>query len=55
LDSYNNFDNNFYEQENRYVKILSNVNPVVAQMVRELKLKYYTERTKDNIPVLHGL
>jgi len=55
LNSYNNFDKNFYEQENRYVKILSNVNPVVAQMVRDLKLEYYTERTKDNVPILHGL
>lgn len=54
LDSYNDFDKNFYPQENRYVKLLSNANPVVAQMVKELKIKYYSEYS-DNIPILHGL
>ncbi|HKL43929.1 MAG TPA: penicillin-binding protein 2 [Candidatus Absconditabacterales bacterium] len=53
--SYTNFEKNFYEQENRYVKLLSNANPVVAQMVKNLKLEYYQERTKDNVPILHGL
>jgi len=51
--SYTNFEKNFYEQENRYVKLLSNANPVVAQMVKNLKLEYYQERTKDNVPILH--
>jgi hypothetical protein len=53
MDSYTNFDKNFREQENRYVKLLSNANPIVAQMVKDLKLDYYQERTKDNVPILH--
>lgn len=52
---YSNFDKNLYPQENRYVKILSEANPSVAQMIKDLKLKYYTERTKNNIPILHWL
>ncbi len=55
LDSYTNFDRNFSPQENRYVKLLSNTNPIVAQMVKDLKIEYYQERTKDNIPIFHWL
>ena len=55
MDSYTNFDKNFREQENRYVKLLSNANPIVAQMVKDLKVEYYKERTKDNVPILHWL
>ncbi|HRX64037.1 MAG TPA: penicillin-binding protein 2 [Candidatus Absconditabacterales bacterium] len=55
LQHYTDFDRNFVEQENRYVKILSNANPIVAQMVKDLKLEYYQERTLANIPILHGL
>ncbi len=55
LDSYTNFDKNFRPQENRYVKLLSKANPIVAQMVKDLKIEYYQERTKDNIPIFHGL
>jgi len=55
LDSYSNFDRNFSPQENRYVKLLSNANPIVAQMVKNLKIEYFRERTRDNIPILHWL
>ncbi|HPC34800.1 MAG TPA: hypothetical protein PLP73_03970, partial [Candidatus Absconditabacterales bacterium] len=55
LTHYTNFDKNFYQQEYRYIKLLSNVNPVVAQMVKDLKLEHYNETTKDKIPILHGL
>lgn len=55
LTHYTNFDKNFYQQEYRYIKLLSNVNPVVAQMVKDLKLEHYNETTKDKIPILHWL
>ena len=55
LKNYTDFDKNFRKQENRYVKLLSNVNPMIAQMVKDLKINYYQERTKDNIPIFHGL
>ena len=55
LNDDSNFDINFYKQENRYVKLLSSVNPIVAQMVKDLKLEYYKEQTKDNVPILHWL
>jgi hypothetical protein len=41
-------------QENRYVRILAGASPMVAQMVKDLKLQYYTERV-NNTPILHGL
>lgn len=53
--SYSNLDKYFSPQENRYVKILSNVNSVVAQEVKNLKTQYYSEKTKDNVPILHWL
>ncbi|MEI8253376.1 MAG: hypothetical protein WCG25_06640 [bacterium] len=53
MSSYSDFDKNLYPQENRYVKIISDANPFIAQMVKDMKLKYYMERTKNNIPILH--
>ncbi|MCF7834635.1 penicillin-binding protein 2 [Candidatus Gracilibacteria bacterium] len=55
LVSYGDFDKNLYPQENRYVKILSDANPIIAQLIKDLKIKYYLERTSNNIPILHGL
>lgn len=55
LSSYANFDNNLYPQENRYVKILSDANPIIAQLIKDMKIKYYLERTSNNIPILHWL
>lgn len=54
-DKFPNLESKFYPQENRYVKIISNMNPSVANMIKDLKLKYYTERTKDKVPILHWL
>jgi len=55
LQNFNNIDKVFTVQENRYVKIISDANPLIAQQVKELKLKYYPERNNDRIPILHGL
>lgn len=55
LDSYPNIDSYFQKQEYRYIKLLSNVNAVVAQMVKDLKNQYYSEKTPDNVPILHWL
>ncbi|MBQ2600088.1 hypothetical protein II582_01665 [bacterium] len=46
-------DKYFVQQENRYVKIISNMNPVVAQMVKDLKNENYSTQSKDKIPILH--
>lgn len=49
-------NNVFYPQENRYVKLVSEANPLIAQMVKDLKLKYYqTQQLRDKIPLLHWL
>jgi hypothetical protein len=37
------------------VKIISNANPLIAQEIKDLKLKYYQTRSRDRIPLLHGL
>ncbi len=55
LGNFPNIENIFYEQENRYVKIISNANPLIAQEIKSLKLKYYQTRSRDRIPLLHGL
>jgi len=55
LDDFPNLENVFYKQENRYVKIISNANPLIAQQIKDLKLQYYQTRSKDRIPLLHGL
>ena len=48
-------DNLFTEQENRYVKIISDANPMIAQTINDLKDKHYKEQSRDKIPLLHGL
>lgn len=55
LANFNNIDKVFSRQENRYVKIISNANPLIAQDIKNLKLKYYQDRSHDRIPILHGL
>lgn len=55
LKNFSNLEKNFYKQENRYVKIISDANPLIAQQIKELKLKYYQTRSSDQIPLLHGL
>jgi hypothetical protein len=55
LKNFNNIEKIFVIQENRYVKLISDANPLIAQKIKELKLKYYQERSSDRIPILHGL
>ena len=55
LRSLPNIDRQFLPQENRYVRILVDANPIIAQMVRDLRRQYYSERTTGNIPLFHGL
>lgn len=55
LSNFKNLDKVFSPQENRYVKIISDANPIIAQEIKELKLNYYQERSNDRIPLLHGL
>jgi len=50
-----NIDRQFYPQENRYVRIVVDANPIIAQMVRDLRTQYYRERTTGNIPLFHWL
>lgn len=55
LEKFPYLERAFYEQENRYVKIISDANPLIAQDIKDLKTKYYQTRSKDRIPLLHGL
>ena len=55
LSNFPGLEKMFYKQENRYVKIISDANPLIAQEIKDLKLKYYQTRSKDRIPLLHGL
>lgn len=58
-----NFDALFEVQEWRYIKLISGLNPELAQEVRELKSEYQFEKSKIDrnqdrfigIPVLYGL
>jgi hypothetical protein len=48
----------FVPQENRYVRILKNLNPLIAKEIRLLKDQYFnvlTGSSKEKIPLLHGL
>ncbi len=54
-DQYPNLENFFKEQENRYVKLISDANPMIAQKIKDLKITYYQDRNKDKIPLFHGL
>lgn len=42
----------FERQKHRYVRIITNVNPLIAQTIERLKSEYYYDRT-DSIPLLH--
>ncbi len=55
LKNFSNLENSFYKQENRYVKIISDANPLIAQEIKTIKSTYYQTRSKDRIPLLHGL
>ncbi|MEI6773823.1 MAG: hypothetical protein WCL18_03230 [bacterium] len=53
LNNFPNLEKIFSQQENRYVKIISDANPLIAQKIKDLKLKYYQTRSKDRIPLFH--
>ena len=55
LDQYRSLESKFYPQENRYVKLVSDINPALAQELRTMKIDFYQERNENNIPILHGL
>ncbi len=55
LSTMSGIDNVFVPQENRYVKLISDANPEIAQMVEDLELQYYHTQSPDKIPLLHGL
>jgi len=55
LESFKKLDDKFLPQENKYVKVVSDVNPDIAQKIKDLKTKYYSEKTEWKIPVLHWL
>lgn len=55
LNTLDTADNVFSQQENRYVKIISDANPLIAQTVNNLKLEYYKTQSRDKIPLLHWL
>lgn len=55
LKDFKDLKKKFVPQENRYVKLVSDVNPYISKLIKDLKLEYYQERNRDNIPILHGL
>lgn len=55
LKNLTNIENLFSEKENRYVKIISDTNPIIIQMIKDLKSKYARERSNEKIPILHWL
>jgi len=55
LEKFPYLERAFYEQENRYVKIISDANPLIAQEIKDIKIEKYQIRSKDRIPLLHGL
>lgn len=55
ISQFPNLEKYFEKQENRYVKLISDANPMIAQDIKELKVQYYQERNRDKIPLFHGL
>jgi hypothetical protein len=53
LDDFNSLDKKFLPQENRYVKLLADVNPYISSLIKNLKLEYYQDRNVENIPLFH--
>jgi cell division protein FtsI/penicillin-binding protein 2 len=52
---YASLENYFQEQENRYVKLISDANPIIAQKIKDIKVQYYKTQNRDRIPLFHGL
>jgi hypothetical protein len=55
LKNFPDLEKSFYEQENRYVKIISDANPIIAQDIKDLKNLHYKNRSTDRVPLLHSL
>lgn len=45
----------FQQQTYKYIKLVSSANPQIAKDIQDLKIKYRDEKSKDKIPVLHGV
>ncbi|MBO4203996.1 hypothetical protein J5893_04205 [bacterium] len=48
-------DKLFSLQEYKYIKLFTSANPQIAQDIKDLKNQYYDEKSKDKVPVLHGI
>ncbi len=48
-------DKLFMPQEYKYIKLFTSANPQIAQDIKNLKNHHYEEKSKDKIPVLHGV
>jgi ABC-type oligopeptide transport system ATPase subunit len=48
-------DKLFQQQIHKYIKLFSSANPQIAQEIKDLKNQYYSEKSSDNVPVLHGV
>jgi cell division protein FtsI/penicillin-binding protein 2 len=48
-------DKLFQQQVYKYIKLFSAANPQIAQEIKMLKEQYYSEKSKDKVPVLHGI
>lgn len=55
LNQFLNIDKYFVAQENRYAKIASNINPIIAQQINQLKRDNYHIKDEKGTPLLHGL
>jgi len=45
----------FEQQVYKYIKLFSAANPQIAQEIKTLKEQFYGERSRDRVPVLHGV
>lgn len=54
LNQFLNIDKYFVPQENRYAKLASDINPMIAQEINELKAEYYSVKDEKQTPLLHG-
>ena len=45
----------FYPQENRYVRLITDANPEIAQQIEDMKAKYFTEFTDDQAAYTRGV
>lgn len=48
-------DRLFTQQVYKYVKLFTSANPQIAKEIQDLKIQYYSEKSKTKIPVLHWI